>query len=205
MLLRNRCAKPEQEQVALRNQSAMPNNYLPEIKDAARHWRAEVARAGETGSGALLSMSSMILRELTEPTRVWARARDRLSMEVARRRVISALGVSMLLRASWDDEPVAVPDFTGPSGELGTLLDIVMDARPDPPEPSDSRVHTTISVENALPSGANEQWYQHGDLWIRQVRPAEPTDFLVNEFLPNLGIEPDFSQFETIYPYVATK
>jgi len=205
MLLRNRCAKPAQDQLALRNQSAVPGNYLPDIGDARRYWRAEVARAGQTGSRALLSMSSTILKEITEPLGIWASADDSLSMEVARRRIVSALGVSKLLRASWANQPAVVPDFTGPSGELGTLLDIVVDARPDPPEPSDSRVHTTIFIENALPSGANEQWYQHGDLWLRQVRPAEPTDFLVNEFLPNLGIEPDFSQLETIYPYVVAR
>lgn len=126
-------------------------------------------------------------------------------MENARRRVLSALGISMLLRAEWEGLPAAVPTAVGPQGEFGTILDIVVDERPNLAKRRESRVHTSIAVENALPADASEQWYKQGNLWVRQVRPAEPTDYLVNVFLPQMNVEPDFTQFETVYPYVAAK
>ena len=212
MQLRDRSGEPPFEQRAVYNPSATLDKYRREINDAVKHWQSEQARANKTDSAALLSMSSTILGELNE-RRTWTKAGqhverpgNRLVMEVARRRVLSALSISMLLRAEWEESPAAVPTLVGSQGELGTVLDIVIDKSPEPQRGNESRVHTPAAVENALPDTANEQWYKHGDLWSCQVRPAEPTDYLVEEFLPRLGIvKPDFTHHETIYPYVAAR
>lgn len=211
MLLRNRSGEPLPGEVAVYNQSITPYEYRRQIDDSVRYWNSETARAAKTGSGALHSMSATILNEFEVGRRTWRNANrhvripeNREIAEIARRRVLSALGVSMLLRSEWDGQPAAVPDFVGPQGELGTVLDIVVDQRLNPDRSSESRVHVLAAAPNALPADAAEQWYKEGDLWVCQVRPAEPTDYLVGEFLPRIGIEnPDFTQHETLYPYVA--
>lgn len=212
MLLQNRCGEPSPEQRAVDNKSATLDKYRREIGDAIKHWQREEARARKTGSEALLSMSSTILTKLNEKhtwtrtSRHLERPQNRLAMERARRRVLSALGISMLLRGEWESGPAVVPNLVGPNGELGTVNDIVEDQRPNPEKRIESRVHTPIAVESALPDDAGNQWYKEGGLWVNQVRPADPTDYLVDVFLPGLGIiEPDFSGHETLYPYVATK
>jgi hypothetical protein len=211
MLLRHRSGEPSPDQLAVNNPQATLDKYRREISGAVKHWENEEARARKTGSAALRSMSTAILQELSERS-TWTRAgrhmelpQNRLDMENARRRVLSALAVSMILRAEWEDLPAAVPNFVGPAGEHGVILDIVADMRLNPEKRNESRVHMPIAVDNALPAGESEQWYTQGDLWVRHVRPAEPTDYLVNTFLPRMGIEPDFTQFETVYPYVAAK
>lgn len=211
MLLQHRTGEPSPDQLAVNNPSATPDRYRREISDAVEHWKGERARARKVGSEALLSMASTILGELNEKS-TWKKAcrhlelsQNRLAAENARRRVISMLGISVLLRTEWEGLPAAVPSFVGPQGELGTLLDIVVDERPNPEERSESRVHTPIVVESALPDGPNRQWYRQGELWVRQVRPAEPTDYLVEVFLPRMNVEPDFTQLETVYPYVVAR
>jgi hypothetical protein len=211
MLLRHRSGEPSPDQLAVNNQQATLDKYRREIGDAVKHWQSEQARAAKTGSAALKSMSGTILGELSKRGD-WVRAgrhlevpQNRIDMENARRRVLSALAVSMLLRAEGEGLPAAVPNFVGSQGELGTILDVVVDERVNPEKRSESRVHMPIVVDSALPAGASEQWYTQGDLWVRQVCPAEPTDYLVNTFLPRMKIEPDFTHFETVYPYVAAK
>jgi hypothetical protein len=208
MLLRNRCGELSRQDKAIFNPRATLKRYQPEINDARRYWQGEAEQARATGNGVLVAMGRTVVDRLTETSLAWnelARNPDapgnRIGLEQARRLALSTLGISMLLRQEWADSPAVAPDIVGEDGQVGTILDMVVDTHAW----KDFRVHTPIIAEGAIPEGANEQWYKEGGLWVRQVRPADPTGYLKNEFLPAMGVDSDFSRFETIFPYVATK
>ncbi len=208
MLLGKRCAEPATSRKAVYNPAATLDKYGGDITDARRHWSRELRRAARADSEALFSIGSAIMQGLTDGTLDWNYAvanpgipKRKTILERGRRMTLSTLAVSMLLRAEWTDDNDVVPVFVGEDGKLGTVLDMITDMR----HWKDYRVHTPIVAATAMPEGADSQWYLDGDLLLRQVRPVEPTDYLMNEFLPGLGIVPDFSQHETIYPYVATR
>jgi hypothetical protein len=209
MKLRNRAAPPEDHDKAIYNPDSALNKYQAEITDAARFWGEQEARAGAIGSGALLSASQNIMGSLGMSIAAWNElaqdpfAEDReKGMEFSRRLALSTLGVSMLLRTYWEDkiEYVEQIEFFEETGTRGTVLDMVAT---DPWQ--DFRAHTAIVAEGALPQGPAEQWFRDGDLWVRQARPAEPTKYLERVFLPQVGVQVDFSQYETLVPYLQAR
>lgn len=209
MFLRNRCGAPKRQEKAASNPTSTLDKYETDINEARRYWKGEAVRAIRLGNKALFEMGEAIGDCLTDAAYEWnllARSPNAMShglaLEKTRRKALGALGVSELLRLSWPDGNSEVPLLVDEDGKFGTVLDMIEDSVQNW---QDFRVHTPIAMPQAIPEGAGEQWYKEGELWIRQVRPAEPTDYLRGTLLPSIGIAPDFSRHETLFPYVAAR
>lgn len=212
MLLRHRAGEPSPEQLAVNNPNSTPYTHRREIDDAIKYLDGEAWRARKTGSKALLSMTGQLLDGLNarqdwrKASRKMYQPESRRDMEIARRKVMSALGVTMLLRMEGEGLPAMVPrDIQDGELELATMLDLVSDERPHVAVREESRVHVPIVANSVLPEDGGDQWCREGNLWVRQVRPAEPTTFMTDVFLPGKGITPDFTHHETLYPFIAAK
>jgi hypothetical protein len=209
MKLQNRSAAPDDSAKALLNPASTPGKYQAEITDTARFWGEQAARAGAMGSGALLSMSQSILGALSLSLTTWNKlvrdpsAPDRDDgMEFSRKMALSTVAVSTLLRHYWEyrvseQEQIEFIDEKCPHG---TVLDMVA-TKPW----EDFRVHTAITAESTPPEGPAEQWYREGDLWVRHARSAEPTRYLERVFLPQIGVQLNFSQYETLVPHMQAR
>ncbi len=208
LVRRNRCGEPMPAAIAINDSFANPLNYADDLRDTVSFWTSETKRADAEEDHALLEISQTILRSIGVGAHDWRQAAanswlpNRMSvLDRARRLTLGALGISMLLRSEWEYPVANGADSAGGQARIGLVLDMVVPERGW----NDFRVHTPVSAEGTLFEGG-EQWYRDRVLLVRQVRPVEPTDYLVNEFLPGMGInEPDFSRYETIYPYVVTR
>jgi hypothetical protein len=206
MMLQNPSREPADHEKAIHNPSATLNKYATEIIDASRYWESETKRAGKIGNGALLAISTAFCNYFVGSANTWNELGRTPhapgapeALETARRTGLSTLGVSMLMRSAWANMEV-IPDFIDTDNEEGIILDMVVDTS----SWKDFRVHNA-TTESPLTSDTREQWYKEGDLWLRRVQPGQPTEYLKNEFLPALGLAPDFAAMETLFPYVAAK
>lgn len=207
MLARDRYGKPARREKAAHNPKAMLDMYHDELNDARRYWYDALKRAEAAKNDRARNVSRALLDFMTGPISVWneelrSDAPEWRDVELARRTALSTLGVSMLIRRSHPEAFDVDLQSARATDESTPFLDMVAD---DLQNWRDFRIHASIFAPEALPAGESEQWYRDDALWVRQVRPAVPTAHLTDEFLPKHGIQVDFSQYETIFPYVVTK
>lgn len=192
---------PKKRQLAKYNQ----RDYLgfpgseSALQEHTDFWRAERQRAFDAADLATYDMSNTILETTVMFTETWHETYRRpvtdRSRERSRRTLLNAMALGALLRESWSEEITGVPAGDAKvAGRAETILDIYVDRG----MPLDFRIHTPTIREEDAPA---EVWYRTDNLYVRQVRPMEPTE-AVAETLQAHRVSIEADQLETLYPYI---
>lgn len=169
------------------------------LEEHTEHWAAERVRALQKGNMPAYDMASTILGVTVSFTEAWEETRRRPVNDRARERsrltLLNAIALGTLLREQWRGGAAStLQGDPTEEGHANTVLDIYVDRG----NPLDFRVHTPAIRTSEAP---DEVWYRTDNLYVRQVRPIEPTD-AVAKTLARQNIHIDTEVMETLYPYI---
>lgn len=194
------CPPPDREDLAINRPEGDLHGYESALSAAHRYWSRKQQQGIDEVNPAQedLSRSLCASLDLSVPQYINRRPdADPLAMERLRRIALNTLALSMLFRSLWGTTDDRLKDGIG-RGRAQIIMDMYADADV---MPLDYRIHAlSVRGEDAPP----EVWHKTSNLYVRQVRPVEPTDNL-RSFLVEHSIAADFGQMETLYPYLASR
>jgi hypothetical protein len=120
-----------------------------------------------------------------------------------RRAALGAVGMSLMMRAINNLAGIEYVDAIAAGRHSATLITDMYDDNHG--TNGDDRLHIAAdAAEQVLePSGAPEQWYKRGKLYVLRAAPAQPTERLV--FLDQVtNFHNNYEQMITMYPYMTS-
>jgi len=205
MQLRNRCGEPPLEARAISNPSVPVQAYEPELRQAQRWLGMELTRLGPDGDRFHVGVLDQLRNTLTAVDK-FARGPSSITRprdaEWSRLHSIGLISLVTLLIQE-PGIPLSIPETaqTGTGPILTTALDLG-DAKM-PEDYQDVRLHVIAGDPAIMPANETDQWFREGHLWIRQVRPAQPTAFMQTALRP-MGLD-NLSAHGTLIPYLQAK
>lgn len=193
------CPPPEKHELALYSPEGGLHGYEHELAPHRNYWAKQEARAEAEVIPALGDLSMALRSQLEYGLRYWSLVEKNprfhpLQRERVRRIALATLAISTLAQSQWEAD-IHIGDAIGEK-RAETMVDMYAEFD-ETALPLEFRVHTP-PVANNEPATV---WYRTSTLFVRQVRPAEPTDYL-RQFLRECDIAVDFANTETIYPFL---
>lgn len=198
-----RCSRPAGSELAVNTHKRHGSwLYRPLIDRELAHWRGTVAEHGRRVSGGpkVINEFRLVMQSKLLPTYASSVGAGYVDADKRHRELIGGLAVSMLLRQMLDVTP-SIDD-----GRAMGSADHVLDLNRGTDRSPGYRLHLdTRTAEGIMgePYVNDRTWYYNGEIYVRRVQPAEPTSEIVSE-ASAAGVEIEFGELETLFPYVPT-
>lgn len=199
MLNFQRCPEPTQGELAINTPPSMADQgIVTDIVEHFHYWQGRINNSDTIGDASVAMVASQLFKLFGNSGRLDYAPRE------MRKYIVGLLAQSHLCRHLFSEEKTGLYDFdTSNPTNGGLLLEHGIPSRQG--QPLDPRIHVVGEFidEHIGPAGEEPStWYRASDLYVHRTIPATPSvEF--NELTERRGWSFDYSNYQTMFPYIA--
>lgn len=196
-------APPSQADLAIYNPGGGLNGYEHSLGANQLYWERQVQTTHDDVKIAGYDISSHLSGQLDRAHQDWNAAQlgletDPNQIEYTRKIALNTLAMGLFMR-SMRTTVLDAGDAVG-TGRANFVIDMG-EGNTGSAERIEFKIHVPQKDDEVV---VPERWYRAGNIYLKYVRPAEPTPTLLKDLFMR-GVQVDLDNFETIYPYLPSR
>lgn len=196
-------APPNQADLAIYNPGGGLNGYEHSLDANQLYWERQVQTTHDDVKIVGYDISSHLSSQLNRAHQDWNAAQlgletDPNQIEYTRKIALNTLAMGLFIR-SMRTTVLDAGDAVG-TGRANFVIDMG-EGNTGSAERIEFKIHVPQKDDEVV---VPERWYRAGNIYLKYVRPAEPTPTLLKDLFMR-GVQVDLDNFETIYPYLPSR